>query len=112
MLTVAAGLWGGSGTFDIQGLSHGRGSLRTALLKYKEVLKAAPISTAVVEEEGKIPHILRLVKVITKVLLHYIRSAICWSSPRECVEMTFLCSMFSEVMGARLPLCIVHFCWC
>lgn len=55
MLTVAAGLWGGSGTFDIQGLSHGRGSLRTALLKYKEVLKAAPISTAV-EEEGKIPH--------------------------------------------------------
>lgn len=64
MLTVAAGLWGGSGTFDIQGLSHGRGSLRTALFNYREVLKAAPISTVVVEEEGKIPHILRLVKVI------------------------------------------------
>lgn len=64
MLTMAAGLWGGSGTSDIQGLSHGRDSLRTALFNYREVLKAAPISTVVVEEEGKIPHILRLVKVI------------------------------------------------
>lgn len=42
MLTVAAVLWEGSSTFDIPGLSHGRGSLRTALFNYKEVLRQFP----------------------------------------------------------------------
>lgn len=45
---------GPTGIFDIQGSSRGRGSRTTALFNYKAVLKAAPISTVMVEEEGKV----------------------------------------------------------
>lgn len=53
---------GPTSIFDIQGSSRGRGSLTTALFNYKEVQKAAPISTVMVEEEGKV--LMRATKVI------------------------------------------------
>lgn len=103
-------LWRGSSIFDIQGPSLGRGSLSTlglslALFNYKEVLKAAPISTVTVEEEDKILYILRLGNniIIQGVYCLIISSSwYCWSSPektKECVKMIFLCWMFPEVMG-------------
>lgn len=104
---------GPTSIFDIQGSSRVRGSLTTPLFNYKEVLKAAPISAVMVEEEGKA---LRASQChhLGSMLLNYISFVellvISWDGDQGVYWDDVFVLNVLRCHGALLSLCIVHFC--